>query len=75
MEATALYPSRRIEIWFQDEGRFGQKGRVAHRWWLRGERPLGLCDRRFKSVYIFAAACPESGSSFALVLPKANTRV
>lgn len=74
MATTALHHTKRIEIWFQDEGRFGQKGRVAHRWWLRGERPLGLCDRRFTSVYIFAAVCPATGADFALVLPKANTK-
>jgi len=74
METTTLHPTRRVQIWFQDEGRFGQKGRVAHRWWPRGERPLGLCDRRFSSTYIYAAVCPETGDSFALVMPKVNAR-
>jgi len=74
METTSLYPSKQIEIWFQDEGRFGQMGRLAHRWWLRGERPLGLYDRRFSSTYIYAAVCPSSGDDFALVLPKVNTK-
>lgn len=74
METTSLHPMRRTQIWFQDEGRFGQKGRVAHRWWVRGERPLGLCDRRFSSTYIYAAVCPETGGSFALVMPKVNTK-
>jgi transposase len=73
MDTTSLHPEQRIEIWFQDEARFGQKGRVAHRWWLRGERPLGLCDRRFSSAYIFAAVCPATGAEFALVMPEANT--
>ena len=74
METTALHPGKRIQIWFQDEARVGQKGRTAHRWWIRGERPLGLCDRRFTSAYIFATVCPATGNSFALVLPKANTK-
>ena len=29
----------RFEIWFQDEARVGQKGRVTRRWYQRGERP------------------------------------
>ena len=74
MEATALHPGKRIQIWFQDEARVGQKGHLAHRWWLRGERPLGLCDRRFTSVYIFAAVCPATGADFALVMPTVNTK-
>ena len=32
----------------------GQKGRVCHIWWKRGERPPGLCDKRFTFAYIFA---------------------
>ena len=74
METTALYPGRRIQIWFQDEARVGQKGRVAHRWWWRGKRPLGLCDRRFSSTYIYAAVCPATGDNFALVMPEVNTK-
>jgi len=74
MDTTSLHPEQRIEIWFQDEARVGQKGRVSHRWWLRGERPLGLCDRRFSSAYIFAAVCPATGAEFALVMPEVNTK-
>lgn len=73
-ETTALHPCQRIELWFQDEARVGQQGRVAHRWWLRGERPLGLCDRRFTSTYIYAAVCPATGAEFALVMPTVNTK-
>ena len=45
----------RIRLVFQDEARIGQKGRVCHIWWKRGERPPGLCDKRFTFAYIFAA--------------------
>jgi transposase len=49
--------------------RVGQKGRTTHRWWLRGQRPPGLCDKRFASAYLFAAVEPASGAEVALVLP------
>ena len=52
-----------------DEARVGQKGCTGHRWWLRGERPRGLCDQRYDSVYIFGAVRPATGDDFALVLP------
>ncbi|CAO3459793.1 hypothetical protein [Azospirillum largimobile] len=29
-------------MFFQDEARFGQKGRLCHRWWLKGQRPAGV---------------------------------
>jgi hypothetical protein len=51
----------------------GQKGRLCHRWWLRGRRPPGRCDRRFEWAYLFAAAEPATGAGVALVLPEATT--
>jgi putative transposase len=56
-----------------DQARVGQKGRLCHRWWLRGRRPPGHCDRRFEWAYIFAAVEPGTGADVALVLPEATT--
>jgi hypothetical protein len=60
-------------LFFQDEARIGQKGRVCHVWWTRGKRPPGLCDRRFTFAYIFAAVEPGTDNGFALVMPYADT--
>ena len=62
-----------MRLFFQDEARIGQKGRTAYVWWKRGERPPGLCDKRFTFAYIFAAIEPGTDNGFALVLPYANT--
>ena len=67
------HPDRRLALWFMDEARVGQKGRTGHRWWIRGKRPPGLCDKRFVSAYIFAAVRPATGEDFALVLPRVCT--
>jgi hypothetical protein len=72
--AQKAHPTKRISLWFQDEARVGQKGRLCHRWWLRGQRPPGLCDQRFDWTYIFAAVQPATGDGFALVLPEVSTR-
>lgn len=64
---------KRLALWFMDEARVGQKGRTGHRWWIRGKRPPGLCDKRFASAYIFAAVRPATGEDFALVLPRVCT--
>jgi hypothetical protein len=56
-----------------DEARVGQKGRLCHRWWPRGRRPPGRCDRRFEWAYLFAAVEPATGADVALVLPEATT--
>jgi transposase len=71
--ATAAHPGKRIALWFMDEARVGQKGRLCHRWWARGRRPPGRCDKRFAWAYIFAAVEPATGADFALVLPEATT--
>ena len=37
LKATAAaHPYKRLQLWFQDEARVGNKGRVCHRWWRRG---------------------------------------
>ena len=64
-----------VELWFQDEARIGQKGRLCHRWWTRGKRPPGLCDQRFEWTYIYGAVAPATGQSFALVLPYADKQM
>jgi hypothetical protein len=64
---------KRLSVWFQDEARVGQKGRVCHIWWRKGERPQGLCDQRFTFAYIFAAARIGTDDAFCHVVPEANT--
>ena len=71
--AAEAHPGKRIALWFQDEARVGQKGRTGHRWWVRGQRPPGIADRRFASAYLFAAVRPATGEAFALVLPHVST--
>ena len=60
-------------MFFQDEARFGQKGRVCRRWWLRGQRPPGLVDQRHTYAYVFATVEPATGRDFCLVLPVVST--
>ncbi|MBO0763181.1 MAG: IS630 family transposase [Hyphomicrobiaceae bacterium] len=60
-----------MRLYFQDEARIGQKGRVCHIWWKRGERPPGLLDQRYISAYIYAAVEPGTDNTFSLILPDA----
>lgn len=64
---------RKIEIWFQDEARVGQKNKITRRWAKRGTRPSAPHDQRTKSSYIFGAICPAEGKAAGLVLPFCNT--
>ena len=65
-------PDRRIELWFMDEARVGQKGRVGFRWWARGERPRGLRQLGYEWAHLFGAVRPATGDGFALVLPEVS---
>ena len=68
-----MHPGERLQLWCEDEARIGQKGRTCHRWYERGVRPPGLADKRFASLYLFAACRPGTDQAFALALPEATT--
>ena len=51
----------KIEIWFADEARIGQKNKITRRWAKRGTRPSAPRDQRTASTYIFGAVCPKRG--------------
>ena len=73
-EIADTHPGKRIRLFFQDEARVGQKGRVCHRWFTRGERPPGRADQRYTFAYIFAAVEPGTDNAFALVMPEVSTK-
>jgi len=70
--ASQKAPRAKIEIWFQDEARIGQKNKITRRWAKRGTRPSAPHDQRTASVYIFGAICPVEGKGAGLVLPYCN---
>lgn len=64
---------KRIEVWWQDEARIGQKTKITRRWARRGSRPVAPQDQRTRSAYLFGAICPAEGKGAALVLPRCTT--
>jgi hypothetical protein len=60
-------------VWFLDEARVGQTGRVCRRWFDKGRRPRGQRDLRHEAAYLFGAICPERDTGVALVLPTVET--
>jgi hypothetical protein len=61
-----------LEIWFQDEARVGQQGRLTRLWAKRGTRPRAPRDRRYAWTYLFGAICPARAVGVGLVLPFAD---
>ena len=71
--AQGAAAGKRIEVWFQDESRVGQKNGITRRWARRGTRPSAPHDQRTASAYLFGAICPKEGKAAALVLPYCDT--
>ena len=72
-EVHAAHPGERIELWFQDEARIGQKNKLTRRWARRGTRPSAPHDQRTAWAYIFGAICPAEGKGAGLVMPFCDT--
>lgn len=73
MHLCDLPPRTKVELWFQDEARIGQKNGIVRQWTRRGTRPRQPADQRYKSAYLFGAICPARGIGAALALPFADT--
>lgn len=61
-----------VDIWFQDEARFGQKGSLSRLWAIKGTRPRAIRQQQFEYTYLFGAVCPQRGEGVGLLLPYAN---
>lgn len=69
----ARHPEQRIQVWFQDEARFGQQGCNSRVGADPGRRPRAPRQTEYEFVYRFGALCPDTGESTAWLMPRANT--
>jgi hypothetical protein len=65
---------KKIEIWFQDEARIGQKNGTVRQWARHGTQPRQPADQRYESAYLFGAICPARGKGAGLAMPFADTQ-
>ena len=72
-EVREDHPGKRIELWWQDEARIGQKNKLTRRWARRGTRPRAPHDQRTAWAYLFGAICPAEGKGAGLVMPFCDT--
>jgi transposase len=66
---------KNLQLWFQDESRFGQKGIVTKLWTIQGERPQIIRQNGFKSAYFFGAVNPDNGDKSSLLFDGVDSRV
>ena len=64
-----------MEVWFQDEARFGQQGTLTRVWARRGSRPRAVRQTQYDYLYVLGAVCPASGQSVGLMAPYLDTNI
>ena len=62
-----------MQIFFQDEARFGQQGTLTRVWAPRGSRPPAVRQTQYDYLYVIAAACPQTGQAEGILAPYLNT--
>jgi transposase len=59
-----------VEVWSEDEARFGLKPVLRRVWSPVGERPLAIVDERYEWLWLYAATHPRTGRVCWLILPR-----
>ena len=62
----------RVDIWLQDEARFGQQNTTTRLWAETGSRPSAVKQQQFEYAYLFGSVCVTNGASEAMVVPYVN---
>jgi transposase len=69
------HSDKRVEVWFQDEARFGQQGTLTRKWARTGSRPPAVKQTQYDWLYVIGATCPQTGQALGLLSPHINTEV
>ncbi|SQD79410.1 conserved protein of unknown function [Moritella yayanosii] len=63
---------KNVEIWFQDEARFGQYNTTFRILAEKGARPRVVQHQNFGYAYLFGAVCVNNGKIEAMITPFSN---
>jgi transposase len=69
------HPDQEVQVWHQDEARFGQQGTLTRVWARRGSRPRRVRQNGRESLYVLTAVCAASGAAMGLIMPELNAAV
>lgn len=62
-----------VNLYFQDESRFGQFTRNGKALTAKGVKPICPFQQVFKNLYLFGAFSPINGDKFLLEMPNCNS--
>ena len=69
------HPAERVEVFFEDEARFGQQGTITRVWAPRGSRPRAVRQTQYTYLFVLVAVCGATGAVSALIMPELNAAV
>jgi transposase len=69
------HPGEEVQVWHEDEARFGQQGTLTRVWARRGSRPRRVRQNGRTSLYVLTAVCAAAGAAAGLIAPELNTAV
>jgi transposase len=76
IEAIAeAHQGQRLEVFFEDEARFGQQGTITRVWAPRGSRPRAVRQTQYTYLFVLVAVCAATGAASALIMPELNAAV
>jgi transposase len=68
-EVKAANPSAEVQLWSEDEARFGLQPILKRRWAKRGTRPVAEVTPKYEWTWSYGAVEMATGESFFLLLP------
>jgi transposase len=69
------HPGQEVQVWHQDEARFGPQGTITRVRARRGSRPRRVRQNGRTSLYVLTAVCAAVGAAAGLIAPELNTAV
>ena len=72
---TEAHPETKVEVYFEDEARFGQQGTLCRVWARTASRPRGVRQTQYGYLYLLTAVCAATGDACGLISPVLNVGV
>ena len=74
-EIQMQHPDRRLQVYHEDEARFGQQGTMTRVWVRTGSRPRVVRQTQSGFVDVLAARCAQTGQAEGLIAPRLDTGI
>ncbi|EHA1127536.1 hypothetical protein FG475_20985 [Vibrio navarrensis] len=64
-----------VDVWFQNEARFGQQNTATRLWAPRETRPKAVKQQQSEYAYLCGSVCPARGIGEAMIVPWVNKEI